>query len=168
MGDQKGIKETIIKPILSSQTSKNEEKDEAKTETLSKERKIEPLASTSQSPSSPLPEGKTPKQKSLDSPKSVEAFDDLITINSSAVIFDNLSVQDSANEDLRSTGSLDTFQTIDSSQHAMVVHITNMKQLPLFSKLSSVNTLADAGENGKRYTAYRSSTGDLAVVHDLK
>lgn len=160
--NQKGIKETIIKPILSSQASKNEQKDEAKTETL------KPLTSTLQSPSSPLPEGKTLKQKSLDSPKSVEAVDDLMTINSSAVIFDNLSVQDSANEDLRSTGSLDTFQTIDSSQHIMVVHITNMKQLPLFSKLSSVNTLADADDNGKRYTAYRSSTGDLAVVHDLK
>ncbi|GFH51459.1 predicted protein [Chaetoceros tenuissimus] len=165
---QKGIKETIIKPILSSQASKNEQKDEAKTETLSKERKVKPLTSTLQSPSSPLPEGKTPKQKSPDSPKSVEAVDDLMTINSSAVIFDNLSVQDSANEDLRSTGSLDTFQTIDSSQYTMVVHITNMKQLPLFSKLSSVNTLADADESGKRYTAYRSSTGDLAVVHDLK
>ena len=166
--NQKGIKETIIKPILSSQASKNEQKDEAKTETLSKERKIKPLTSTLQSPSSPLPEGKTLKQKSLDSPKSVEAVDDLMTINSSAVIFDNLSVQDSANEDLRSSGSLDTFQTIDSSQHTMVVHITNMKQLPLFSKLSSVNTLADADDNGKRYTAYRSSTGELAVVHDLK
>lgn len=166
--NQKGIKETIIKPILSSQVSKNEQKDEAKTETLSKERKIKPLTSTLQSPSSPLPEGKTLKQNSLDSPKSVEAVDDLMTINSSAVIFDNLSVQDSANEDLRSSGSLDTFQTIDSSQHTMVVHITNMKQLPLFSKLSSVNTLADADDNGKRYTAYRSSTGELAVVHDLK
>ena len=94
----------------------------------------------------------------------------LISTASSAVEFDDLNIgNDTTNEDLRSSdeGSVDTVQTTDSFVGRTKIHFTNLKQMPLFSSLSSVNSLSKnkSDDGNLKESPRRSSTGELAVVH---